>query len=60
VVARLKAHLPEWLTAAQKRFGHEPPQQIFCPEQARVEIWDANDFDSGVAPGWGTIIVSTP
>ena len=33
VVARLKDNLPELLAAAQKRFRHQPPHQVFSPRQ---------------------------
>ena len=50
VVVRLKNNLPELFAAAQKRFRHRPPQQVFRHGKDRVEIWDADDFDP-----WGTL-----
>jgi hypothetical protein len=50
VVARLKNNLPVLLAAAQKRFLHQRPHQVFPYDQERVEIWDADDFDP-----WGTL-----
>ena len=57
VVARLKDHLPELLAAAQKRFRHQPPQQVFSHGQDRVEIWDADDFDPWETLRWETVRV---
>jgi hypothetical protein len=45
VVARLKNHLPELFAAAEKRFLHQAPQQLFRHSRDGVEIWDADDFD---------------
>jgi hypothetical protein len=50
VVARLKGNLPELFAAAQKRFLHQAPHQVFCHGKDRVAIWDADDFDP-----WGTL-----
>jgi hypothetical protein len=38
VVARLKGNLPELLAAAEKRFRHQPPHQVFWHGPDRVEI----------------------
>lgn len=57
VVARLKDNLPELLAAAQKRFHHQPPHQVFCPAKDRVEIWDADDFDPWETLRWETVRV---
>ena len=57
VVARLKNNLPELLTAAQKRFLSQPPQQVFRWGKDRVEIWDADDFDPWEALRWETVRV---
>jgi hypothetical protein len=57
VVARLKDNLPELLAAAQKRFRHQPPQQVFSHGQDRVEIWDADDFDPWETLRWETVRV---
>jgi hypothetical protein len=45
VVARLKGNLPELYEAAQRRFTSKSPDQKFRDGGARVEIWDADDFD---------------
>ena len=57
VVARLKGNLPELLAAAQKRFPHQPPHQVFEHGQDRVEIWDADDFDPWDTLRWETVRV---
>ena len=57
VVARLKDNLPELLAAAQKRFRHQPPQQVFSHGKDRVEIWDADDFDPWETLRWKTVRV---
>jgi hypothetical protein len=57
VVARLKDNLPQLLAAAQKRFRHQPPQQVFSHGQDRVEIWDADDFDPWETLRWETVRV---
>ena len=57
VVARLKDNLPELLAAAQKRFRHQPPHQVFRHGKDRVEIWDADDFDPWETLRWETVRV---
>jgi hypothetical protein len=57
VVARLKDNLPELAAAAQQRFRHQPPQQVFRHGQDRVEIWDADDFDPWQTLRWETVRV---
>jgi hypothetical protein len=57
VVARLKGNLPELFAAAQKRFRHQPPHQVFRHGQDRVEIWDADDFDPWDTLRWETVRV---
>jgi hypothetical protein len=57
VVARLKKNLPEWFAAAQKRFRHQPPDQVFRHRKDRVEIWDADDFDPWRTLRWETVRV---
>ena len=57
VVARLKNNLPELFAAAQKRFRHQPPHQVFPHGQDRVEIWDADDFDPWETLRWETVRV---
>jgi hypothetical protein len=57
VVARLKNNLPELFAAAQKRFAHEPPHQVFRHGKDRVEIWDADDFDPWETLRWETVRV---
>jgi hypothetical protein len=57
VVARLKNNLPELFAAAQKRFLHQAPQQVFQHGEDRVEIWDADDFDPWATLRWETVRV---
>ena len=57
VVVRLKNNLPELFAAAQKRFRHQPPQQVFRHGKDRVEIWDADDFDPWDTLRWETVRV---
>jgi len=57
VVVRLKGHLPELFAAAQKRFRHQPPHQVFRYGADRVEIWDADDFDPWDTLRWETVRV---
>lgn len=57
VVARLKANLPELLTAAQKRFRSQPPKLTFSYGNDRVELWDAEDFDPWESLQWETVRV---
>jgi len=57
VVARLKKNLPELFAAAQKRFGGQPPQQVFRYGKDRVELWDADDFDPWETLPWETVRV---
>jgi len=57
VVARLKNNLPELFAAAQKRFLHQAPQQVFRFGKDRVEIWDADDFDPWQTLRWETVRV---
>ena len=57
VVARLKKNLPELFAAAQKRFRHQPPHQVFRHGKDRVEIWDADDFDPWDTLRWETVRV---
>ncbi len=57
VVARLKNNLPELFAAAQKRFRHRPPDQVFRHGKDRVEIWDAADFDPWDTLRWETVRV---
>lgn len=57
VVARLKDNLPELLAAVEKRFGSEPPQQVFYKDGDRIEIWDADDFDPWDTLRWETVRV---
>jgi hypothetical protein len=45
VVARLKNNLPELFAAAQRRFLHQAPPQVFSSGKDRVEIGEADDFD---------------
>ena len=57
VVARLKNNLPELFAAAQKRFLHQAPHQVFDYGKDRVEIWDADDFDPWQSLSWETVRV---
>ena len=57
VVVRLKNNLPELFAAAQKRFLHQAPHQIFRHGKDRVEIWDADDFDPWETLRWETVRV---
>jgi hypothetical protein len=57
VVARLKDNLPELSAAAQKRFRHQAPHQVFRHGPDRVEIWDADDFDPWETLRWQTVRV---
>jgi hypothetical protein len=57
VVVRLKNNLPELFAAAQKRFRHPPPHQVFRHGKDRVEIWDADDFDPWDTLRWETVRV---
>ena len=57
VVARLKNNLPELFAAAQKRFLHQAPHQVFDYGKDRVEIWDADDFDPWETLRWETVRV---
>jgi hypothetical protein len=57
VVARLKNNLPELFAAAQKRFLHQAPHQVFGHGKDRVEIWDADDFDPWETLRWKTVRV---
>ena len=50
MLARLNDNLPEWFAAAQKRWGRQPPHAVFRHGRDRVEIWDADDFDT-----WDTL-----
>jgi hypothetical protein len=57
VVARLKGNLPDLYEAAQRRFGKQPPSQVFREGQDRIEVWDADDFDPWEALRWKTVRV---
>jgi len=57
VVVRLKNNLPELFAAAQKRFRHQPPDQVFRHGPDRVEIWEADDFDPWETLRWPTVRV---
>ena len=58
VVARLNHNLPELFAAAQKRFGRQPPHAVFRHGRDRVEVWDADDFDTWDALDcWETVRV---
>ena len=55
VVARLKNNLPELFAAAQERFSHHPPHQVFRHGKDQVEIWDADDFDPWETLRWEAV-----
>jgi len=55
VVARLKGNLPQLFAAAQARFADQPPHQIIEEHGARVELWDADDFDPWETLRWPTV-----
>ena len=57
VVVRLKNNLPELFAAAQKKFLHQAPHQVFGYGKDRVEIWDADDFDPWETLRWETVRV---
>jgi hypothetical protein len=57
VVARLKDNLPELFQAAQRRFRSQPPHLRFRDGPARVELWEADDFDPWEALHWETVRV---
>lgn len=57
VVARLKNNLPELLAAVDKRFGSQPPTQLYRDGRDLVEIWDADDFDPWETLHWETVRV---
>lgn len=57
VVARLKDNLPELFAAVEKRFGSEPPHQVFYKNGDRIEIWDADNFDPWETLRWDTVRV---
>jgi len=57
VVARLKNNRPELFAAAQQRFLHPAPHQVFRHGKDRVEIWDADDFDPWETLHWETVRV---
>jgi hypothetical protein len=57
VVARLKDNLPTLLAAAQARFTDQPPTLTVEERGARVELWDADDFDPWERLRWPTVRV---
>jgi len=57
VVARLKGNLPELWTAAQARFGPQPPTVTMEDGPDRIELWDADDFDPWETLCWTTVRV---
>jgi len=57
LVARLKNNLPELFAAAQRRFLHQAPHQVFYYGRDGVEIWDADDFDPWETLRWETVRV---
>lgn len=57
VVARLKANLPLLHAAVAARFSGQPPTQVFEEHGARIELWDADDFDPWDTLRWTTVRV---
>jgi hypothetical protein len=57
VVARLKGNLPTLFAAAQARFAAQPPSLTFTEGGARIELWDADDFDPWDTLDWPTVRV---
>jgi len=56
-VVRLKANLPTLSAAAQARFEGTAPTVTFEDRGARVEVWDASDFDPWEDLRWPTVRV---
>jgi hypothetical protein len=57
VVARLKDNLPTLFAAAVARFTTQPPTLIVEDRGARIELWDADDFDPWEPLRWPTVRV---
>jgi hypothetical protein len=57
VVARLKENLPLLAAAARARFDDQPPHAVFQEGDDRVEVWDADDFDSWETLHWPAVRV---
>ena len=55
VVARLNGNLPQLFAAAQTRFAEHPPRHTLEEPGARVELWDADDFDPWDTLRWPTV-----
>jgi Transposase DDE domain len=56
-VVRLKANLPTLYTAARARFEGTAPTLTVEERGARVELWDADDFDPWADLRWSTVRV---
>jgi len=54
-VARLKENLPLLAAAVRARFDGQPPQSTFQEGPDRVEVWDADDFDSWETLDWPAV-----
>lgn len=57
VIARLKANLPLLQQAAEARFRGQPPTLTFDQHGARIELWDADDFDPWNTLRWTSVRV---
>ena len=57
VVARLKDNLPTLYAAAVARFTPQPAHLIVEDGGARLELWDADDFDPWETLRWPTVRV---
>lgn len=56
-LVRLKANVPSLYAAARARFEETAPTAIFDECGARVEVWDAADFDPWEDLRWATVRV---
>ena len=56
-VVRLKANVPSLYAAARARFESTAPTLTFADRGARVELWDAADFDPWADLRWPTVRV---
>jgi GNAT superfamily N-acetyltransferase len=57
VVARVKENLPLLAAAVRARFDGQPPQVVYQEGDDRVEVWDADDFDSWETLRWPAVRV---
>ena len=49
MVARLKDNLPELSAAVEKRFSQQRPHRVLKDGQTRIEIWDAQAWETYLA-----------